>query len=746
MRSLNGAEGGQERLAGRAGRGGGAGGSSAASSSSSSSSSSAAAAAPAPPDPTSIYSQQTCYLSSDESEICVYENALCFDGEGPVVVVANPIRQPPRVLDYTHECVDGRYYEPSALEWSNCHWAYAIQRPYLTQDVKGDPSTEYSLPLGLRRWGPQNRNTGLIFREMAPLEVYGAGEDSLGKGTPSPASGSSGPEIATGAAILQAAMAAGRLDSPQTALFSGVAADDLLLAVDTLAPYDHPEIPGLPIRARYTVRGVVEGPRPPPPASEDLLPGPAPLLPARLFGEVEAPPATAAAIPDGGGEPSDPVTVEWLDGPLWMVGMEAQWGDNPFHFLAKASMLFDAQRNNASHGPAGDPGGSFESGGHPADGFIHWQADSDIAIQRSVRKLHSPQGSAESRNRALFRQGGQWGPLPGLDNVLFVGEGSAGVADASKLGPWAKGVLGLSVQPHTRLFFEDVQSKYSKTHLLCARRGGVVGTKYRIFSGPGDAIIFRNAAYKAAGVEREENGKRVLGSFPRFPPRRLTLLNREGKTGRALHNYDEVIRVLDELGLPYDIVPDLRTYSFEEQVRLMSRTGILVATHGAALTNAAFLPAHAAVIELFPYGLKKATYRTLSTTIGLHYFSLYSRERMPTDSEDPAASLLYSRYYYENCVATNISSYDAVSTHACNQAAKLHPVRVPIDAFRETLWHAADSVGAFSRLNPEWTEEAERLGLDPLTYEEWIEGRPLDLVGDNVYDKENLADRGPPTR
>jgi capsular polysaccharide biosynthesis protein len=37
----------------------------------------------------------------------------------------------------------------------------------------------------------------------------------------------------------------------------------------------------------------------------------------------------------------------------------------------------------------------------------------------------------------------------------------------------------------------------------------------------------------------------------------------------------------------------------------MAGTGILIAAHGAALVNSMFLPQHAAVIEIFPFLMKK---------------------------------------------------------------------------------------------------------------------------------------------
>lgn len=97
------------------------------------------------------------------------------------------------------------------------------------------------------------------------------------------------------------------------------------------------------------------------------------------------------------------------------------------------------------------------------------------------------------------------------------------------------------------------------------------------------------------------------------------------------------------------------------------------------------------------------------------------------------------RYYHENCVKVNISSYDALTAHACNQGAKLQPVIVDAVQFADSLWHAADAIGAFSLLNPDWEQVAKEGNIQPLSYEEWISGRPQELIGDNYYDQQNAA-------
>lgn len=38
------------------------------------------------------------------------------------------------------------------------------------------------------------------------------------------------------------------------------------------------------------------------------------------------------------------VTVDWIDGALWIAGIDGQWFSNPYHWFSKIGALFDAMR------------------------------------------------------------------------------------------------------------------------------------------------------------------------------------------------------------------------------------------------------------------------------------------------------------------------------------------------------------------------------------------------------------------
>ena len=62
-------------------------------------------------------------------------------------------------------------------------------------------------------------------------------------------------------------------------------------------------------------------------------------------------------------------------------------------------------------------------------------------------------------------------------------------------------------------------------------------------------------------------------------------------------------------------------------------------------------------------------------------------------------------YFWENCIAVNITSYDALNFHACNAASKNYPIVIEEDETRNTLRDAVDVIGAFSLKNPAWKAE-----------------------------------------
>jgi hypothetical protein len=554
-----------------------------------------------------IYTKQTCYVQSDESEICVYDGTLCFDGLSPVVVVERPVREPERINDFTHSCMDPRFYEPSSLEDGGCAYMNSgMRKSFNASRWPPEPQFDTPMSLRLRRWGAINRNGLLFFKEMSRDDVWGAQPENVY--APSSAVPAAQVDLARGGAGAASGAMGGApaLPPPPPPLSPA-----LLASRDTVVERFEPweALPGLRMRRRTRVGNL---------------------------------------------------TVDWLDGALWIAGIDGQWFSNPYHWFSKIGALFDAMRANATrsfgeHPSDGFPqfarSGTFGSRSstvaHPQRGDFGGTSDAIVgpSIDAAPRlagaggggpvggsdggggggrsgmpepgRLHNP------HNRLQWLVGPQW-TLPPMDVVLFVGDGAYPLGSRAELKDWFRSTLDLAVQPHTRYFFNDALRLLSPTRLVCATKAVIPGAKNKLFTGRADAAMFRQYAYQVAGLPA-----RGVLPHPRFPPRMITVLDRKGMNGRGIYNRDLLIERVAATGVPYRLVSTMGSMSFAEQVELMSSTGILIAPHGAALANIMFLPAHAVVIELFPYLMKKNTYRYLANLLDLQYYPLYSWELLP---------------------------------------------------------------------------------------------------------------------
>ena len=131
----------------------------------------------------------------------------------------------------------------------------------------------------------------------------------------------------------------------------------------------------------------------------------------------------------------------------------------------------------------------------------------------------------------------------------------------------------------------------SEDSWYCTSRAVVTGIKPRVFTGPAEANAFRLSAYAVAGVTQ--------AAYPHHPPPHITILLRIGR-GREISGADELRALVEATGIPYSVVEDMEAKTWKEQVAIMAGTGILIAAHGAGLSNMMYMPAKAVVLEVFP--------------------------------------------------------------------------------------------------------------------------------------------------
>lgn len=192
----------------------------------------------------------------------------------------------------------------------------------------------------------------------------------------------------------------------------------------------------------------------------------------------------------------------------------------------------------------------------------------------------------------------------------------------------------------------------------------------------GDAHAFKLLSYAAAGVKTPAHGPQ--------PPRRITVM---GRFSRGFADMPMILRVLQATGLPVRVVEDLRFLSWAEQVALMADTGILLAAHGGALANVMYMPAHAVVIEAFPYLTFFTMYQRLAQVSGLQYYRLRGFRPPPRVDEngtvrDPWASYDDPEFVHDCEWPHHTSSVDAMLQRTCNGKTKVTPIAIDEGTFR----------------------------------------------------------------
>lgn len=106
------------------------------------------------------------------------------------------------------------------------------------------------------------------------------------------------------------------------------------------------------------------------------------------------------------------------------------------------------------------------------------------------------------------------------------------------------------------------------------------------------------------------------------PATRRIFISREKSRGRRITNEAGLWLVLERHGFEKVFMEDL---SFPEQVRMMRETHILLAPHGAGLTNMLFCPAGSHVVEMADPGFPNPNFYNLASGLGLHYWLLHEQ-------------------------------------------------------------------------------------------------------------------------
>lgn len=101
------------------------------------------------------------------------------------------------------------------------------------------------------------------------------------------------------------------------------------------------------------------------------------------------------------------------------------------------------------------------------------------------------------------------------------------------------------------------------------------------------------------------------------PPTRRVFISRAKSQGRRLVNEEELWPILRDAGFERTFMEEL---GFEEQVRLMQETAVLLAPHGAGMTNMLFCRPGTHIVELADLGFPNPNFYALASALGHHYW------------------------------------------------------------------------------------------------------------------------------
>lgn len=181
---------------------------------------------------------------------------------------------------------------------------------------------------------------------------------------------------------------------------------------------------------------------------------------------------------------------------------------------------------------------------------------------------------------------------PAFDSIRILNRKSTDLSD------WQKNFLQLS----TDININNVN--FGDDGLQCFKYMFVPGTAIYLFTGPIEAIYLR-----------EKVGKKFNLDFRRS---RVVFVKRKN---RLIVNQNELENFIKSKTGTYDFdsiyFDDL---NFEQQVKKMSQTKLLISVHGAGLTNAIFMPSTSIVVEITPPHFHYPLYERITTQSGHVYF------------------------------------------------------------------------------------------------------------------------------
>ena len=344
------------------------------------------------------------------------------------------------------------------------------------------------------------------------------------------------------------------------------------------------------------------------------------------------------------------------------------------------------------------------------------------------------------------------GVLFGLQPKLFAG---AADANAFRVAAWARaGVLLARADAAKADALRDKVAKERGLEAAAAVNRARLGIETRANS------FLRGKKKKWGAGDKDGSGSGSGERLERvrwwdaYPPRAITVVTRSGT--RFLQPKRPLRALLKHVGLPVRWMGGLGSRTWDEQVAVMSGTGIFIGAHGGDFAGIPFLPPSAAVIEAFPYMMDHEGYRHLAEVTGARYTRLAApvptypttilgppHPDWPTDKEAPlsipsdkeeraeafrtsAFESLFTKPDFERFCEDpqRVSSLDGALLSACNGRSKNSAVELDWPPLVTALVNALDDIGCrprqFSAAASRAIRKAQKeAGLHEALWENW---------------------------
>eukprot|EP00295_Goniomonas_pacifica_P024843 CAMPEP_0175931590 /NCGR_PEP_ID=MMETSP0108-20121206/18930_1 /TAXON_ID=195067 ORGANISM="Goniomonas pacifica, Strain CCMP1869" /NCGR_SAMPLE_ID=MMETSP0108 /ASSEMBLY_ACC=CAM_ASM_000204 /LENGTH=366 /DNA_ID=CAMNT_0017255157 /DNA_START=84 /DNA_END=1184 /DNA_ORIENTATION=- len=232
------------------------------------------------------------------------------------------------------------------------------------------------------------------------------------------------------------------------------------------------------------------------------------------------------------------------------------------------------------------------------------------------------------------------------------------------VGDWMKGILKILFDPHVEVIdmYTLMKDQGTQGKPLCFRRAVMPGINYAFFQGVEHALAFRQRVERFYGVVST-----MISTDPNKPPK-LLYVRRRGVSRQVL-NEEDMLESLGDVANRVGLIlesPSMESRSFLSQVQLAATAAVMVAPHGAGMSNMIFMPIGATVIELTPAKIVSSLFNKIAAMSGLLHHWLMSPVEMTA-----FAPAMQERYHtwstrtcmqYEDCLLSGLLSNFSVET------------------------------------------------------------------------------------